>query len=172
MKKRQVFILSCLFGLLILTGYLNMKFTASSDVITKEGLITSSELPNHDSQTTSSSESSSFFADFKVDRESVRNAEIANLDAIINDKNTSSDVLNAAQEEKMAITTAMEQEVTLEGLITSKGFSDAVVTIRENSVNVVVAESEISEQQAAQILDIVKRETGQMTSNIKIMPKN
>lgn len=171
MKKRQVFILSCLFGLLILTGYLNMKFTTSSDVVNKEGLIASSELPNHDAQTTSS-ESSSFFADFKVDRESVRNAEIANLDAIINDKNTSSDVLNAAQEEKMAITTAMEQEVTLEGLITSKGFSDAVVTIRENSVNVVVAESEISEQQAAQILDIVKRETGQMASNIKIMPKN
>ena len=71
----------------------------------------------------------------------------------------------------MKVSSAMEKEITLEGLLKAKGFSDAVVTIRENSVNVVVEEAEIDEKKAAQILEIVQRETGEDSSNIKVLPK-
>ncbi len=66
----------------------------------------------------------------------------------------------------------MEKEVTIEGLLIAKGFTDAVVTLHEGSVNVVVDTAELTRQQAAQILDIVMRESGESSENIKIMPKN
>ncbi len=174
MKKKQILVLSVLCGLLLVTGYLNFKFNNTNSTIIddngQEGL-TSSQLPEHDAMNVNAS-STSFFSQFKVDREAIREKEMSNIDSVINDENTTEDVLKQAQEQKLELSNNMEKEVTVEGLLSGIGFSDAVVTIRENSVNVVVNESEIDEQKAAQILELVMRETGQSAANIKILPTN
>ena len=63
----------------------------------------------------------------------------------------------------------MEAEFSAESMIRAKGFSDAAVTFHKGSVNVVIAAEELSSEEVAKILDIVKRETGEKTENIKIM---
>jgi stage III sporulation protein AH len=114
--------------------------------------------------------SGSFFASFREQRESTRDKEIEYLDSIINDKNADAESKKDAQDQKIEITKQMEQELTVEGLIRAKGFSDAVVTIHSGSVNVVVKAESLTNAQAAQILDIVRRETGESAENIKIIP--
>jgi stage III sporulation protein AH len=114
--------------------------------------------------------SGSFFASFREQRESTRDKEIEYLDSIINDKNADAESKKDAQDQKIEITRQMEQELTVEGLIRAKGFSDAVVTIHSGSVNVVVKAESLTNAQAAQILDIVRRETGESAENIKIIP--
>jgi len=170
-ERKQVAVLSGLFCLLLLTGYLNFKFNNNtSTVMNKDDeKVVSSELPEHGQAVNAST--GNFFADFRMDRERVREKELASIESVISDTNTDKQVLAKAQEQKIKVSSAMEKETTLEGLLKAKGFSEAVVTIRENSINVVVEESEIDEQKAAQILEIVQRETGEDSSNIKVLPK-
>ena len=69
----------------------------------------------------------------------------------------------------MDIVRSMEKELTIEGLLNAKGFADTIVTVHAGAVNVVVKLKEINEQQAAQILDIVQKETSEPAKNIKII---
>jgi stage III sporulation protein AH len=109
--------------------------------------------------------------EYKAQRSDVRQKEVAYLDTIIENEKTEQEVLNEAQMQKIEITKNMEMELTVEGLIKAKGFADALVTVQANSVNVVVKTESLTDKQAAEILDIVKTETNQPSSNIKIMPQ-
>ncbi|MGI6003963.1 MAG: SpoIIIAH-like family protein [Christensenellales bacterium] len=111
-----------------------------------------------------------FFSDFRSERNTVRAEEIAYLDSIVNNTNSDQSIINQAQQEKIKIVTAMEKEVTIEGLLKAQGFSDAIATLHEGSVNVVVGLPQLSDSQVAQILEIVRRESGEEPANIKIIP--
>ena len=115
-------------------------------------------------------EAAGFFASFRGERESVRQKEIEYLDSIITNTNSDKESLKDAQDQKIELTRIMEKEMIIEGLLKAKGFTDAIVTLRTGSVNVVVGAGKITDAQAAQILDIVRRETGESAENIKIIP--
>ncbi len=55
-------------------------------------------------------------------------------------------------------------------LLAAKGFSDVVVSITEDSVDVVVSQSNLSDAERAQIEDIVKRKTEVSAEKIVITP--
>ena len=65
----------------------------------------------------------------------------------------------------------MESELLTEGVIKTKLGVNAVVTVKEGAVNVVVDKTELSDSEVAQIADIVMSQTDESASNIKIMPK-
>ena len=104
-----------------------------------------------------------FFEAFREERESTRSLEIEYLDEIIAASANDSETLKDATEQKLRLVANMEAEFSAESMIRAKGFSD------KGSVNVVIATEELSSEEVAQILDIVKRETGEKTENIKIM---
>ena len=110
-----------------------------------------------------------YFASFREEREAVREKEIGYLNEIIAVSGSDAETLQQAQEQKLRLVENMEAEFTIENLITAKGFPDAAVTFHSGSVNVVVDAASLDSEQVAQILDIVKRETGESASNIKIM---
>ena len=64
----------------------------------------------------------------------------------------------------------MEKELQLETVIKSEGFDDAIVTMSESGVNVVVGAPEVTAEQAAQILDSVQTETTFKAADVKIIP--
>lgn len=110
-----------------------------------------------------------FFEAFRAERESTRTLEIEYLDEIIAAGANDSETLKDATEQKLRLVADMEAEFSAESMIRAKGFSDAAVTFHKGSVNVVIAAEELTSEEVAQILDIVKRETGEKTENIKIM---
>ena len=97
-----------------------------------------------------------------------RNAEIQVLESIIKSDKTDAEALADAQEQKLEIVTCMEMEFTIESLIKAKGFNDVAVTVHKGSVNVIVDADSLSAEQVAQILDIVRSETGEPASNVKV----
>lgn len=109
-----------------------------------------------------------YFETFREDRENTREKELSYLETIILHANTDAETLQDAQQQKLALIDGMEKEFTVESLLKSKGFEDAAVTFHAGSVNVIVKAAALSEQEAAQILDIVCRETGEQAKNIKI----
>ena len=108
-----------------------------------------------------------FFAAYREERDNVRTQELAYLDAIVA-QGGDAETLNDAQKQKMDLVNAMETELTVENLVRSKGFSDVIVSLHNGNVNVVVGADTLSDEQVAQILDIVLRETGGAAENVKI----
>lgn len=108
-----------------------------------------------------------FFAAYREERDSVRTQELAYLDAIVA-QGGDAETLNDAQKQKLELVNAMETELTVENLVRAKGFADVIVSLHKGNVNVVVGADTLTDEQVAQILDIVLRETGQVAENVKI----
>ena len=73
---------------------------------------------------------------------------------------------------KMEIVAAMEQELVLENMVKSLGFSDAVVSVSTDSdnVNVFINSLELNYDTALSIYNMMKNETGIVAGNVIIMP--
>ncbi len=79
---------------------------------------------------------------------------------IINNVNIGEEQKQEAVDNMIAITDIAEKETAAEILLESKGFDDVVVSITDETVDVVVNAAELSEAQRAQIEDIIIRKTG------------
>ena len=108
-----------------------------------------------------------FFAAYRDERDSVRTQELAYLDAIVA-QGADTETLSDAQQQKLELVNAMETELTVENLVRAKGFSDVIVSIHKGNISVVVGAETLNDEQVAQILDIVLRETGKSAENVKI----
>ncbi|MDK2808300.1 MAG: stage sporulation protein [Clostridiales bacterium] len=114
--------------------------------------------------------SADYFASAKLQREQTRAKSKELLMEIVDN-----DTLSEAQKqdaidgiEKLA--SLAEKESATEILLEAKGFPDSVVSIVDESVDVIVNANELTEQQMAQIEDIVKRKTEISAKNIVITP--
>lgn len=91
---------------------------------------------------------------------------------IINNVNISEEQKQEAVDNMIAITDVAEKETSAEILLESKGFDDVVVSITDETVDVVVNAAELSEAQRAQIEDIIIRKTGVSPDAIVISTLN
>lgn len=154
MKKRtKVFILVGMVALLGVTAYLNI------------------ELNNRVIQTsTQTSTYTSYFSGYREDRQASRDQMLLYYDAIITNQESSAEAIASAENKKLEIIAEMEKELVMEGLIKAKGFEDAIVTFSNEYVNVIVKSSELKSNEVAQIVEIVKEQTGKSIDNIVIIP--
>ena len=109
-------------------------------------------------------------AEAKVTREQVRAKNKEALQEIIDNENLSDEQKKDAVAQMVGMTEITEKEAAAETLLASKGFSDAVVSISEDSADVVISAKELTEANRAQITDIVTRKTGVAAENIVINP--
>lgn len=109
-------------------------------------------------------------AEAKVAREQVRAENKEVLQEIIDNKNLTEEQKSSAVAEMIEMTKTAEMETSVETMLLSKGFSESVVTITENGVDVVVNGAELTDANRAQIEDIVTRKTGVAPENIVITP--
>ena len=58
----------------------------------------------------------------------------------------------------------------METLLAARGFDQTLCTVRQGSVNIVVRAQSLTQQQAAQILDIAVSESGEPAANVRIVP--
>ena len=90
------------------------------------------------------------------------------LEEIVNNE-----VLDSAQKEEavinmVAMTDRSEKEMEAEILLSVKGFTETVVSMGDNSVDVMVCAESLSDAQLAQIMDIVTRKTKVSAENVII----
>lgn len=109
-------------------------------------------------------------AQAKVTREQVRAQNKETLQAIIDNTNLSDAEKQDAVAQMVEITEMTEQEAAIETLMASKGFSESVVSLTNDSADVVVKADELTDANRAQIEDIVTRKTDIAPENIVITP--
>ena len=172
--NQRTLIMCAMLAVLVVTGAVSIQYTRRAEQTAQENTTareTAQSQTQSDAQPTEeAAETGSFFTDYRSERNSVRAQEVAYLDSIIQNTATKQETLDEAQARKLELTDMMEKEVTVEGLLRAKGFSQAIVTLSPESVNIVVADASVTSQQAAQILQIVQNETGQPAQNVKIIP--
>lgn len=113
---------------------------------------------------------SALVAQAKVNREQVRAKNKETLQAIIDNADIAEDQKADAVAQMVEMTNRAEQEVAIETLLASKGFSDAVVSLTEDSADVVVDSADLSDAKRAQIEDIVTRKAEVNAANVVITP--
>lgn len=95
----------------------------------------------------------------KLLKEQVRAKNKETLLEIINSDGLSDEQKKEAVSTMVDMTEIAEKEVAAEVLLQAKGFTDVVVSINGDAVDVVVNATELTDAQRAQIEDIVKRKT-------------
>lgn len=109
---------------------------------------------------------------FRTLREQLRAMEKAQLNDVAHGADTDAELKAMAQRQLLELCTREEQELTLEGVLELRGYSEPIVTVHADSVNVLIQAEVITRQESAAILELVCRETGAQAGNVKIIPVN
>lgn len=152
-KKKKIIILSCMIALLAVTAVFNFVLT---DTTVKQTSVTTAD----------------YFVEYKTERATTRNEEILQLNEIIENESTSAEAKTNALSMKLKLTNAMENELMLEYLLKTQGFSNVAVTCATTteSVNVIVANSELTQDDAIKIYSIVVSQMNVTPENVNIIP--
>lgn len=113
---------------------------------------------------------SDYFEAAKLSREQTRAKNKETLLELVNSKSVSDAQKEKAMNEIVSMTAVSEKETATENLLAAKGFEDVVVTIVDDGVDVIVNAETLTEQQIAQIEDVVKRKTECFSDKIVISP--
>lgn len=114
--------------------------------------------------------SSDFFSATKIKRENTRSENYETCMDIIKAENLSEENKQVAVNELMEIERIRDIETASEIMLEAKGFSDTLVYMQDKRVDVVVNAEKITEQDLAQIMDVVKSQTKMKASQIFVNP--
>lgn len=111
-----------------------------------------------------------YASEMKLSREQIRSKNKETLLEIINNTGISDDIKQDAINKMIAMTDIAERENAAEMLLEAKGFTDVVVSITDDSCDVVLNMGEVTDAKRAQVEDIVKRKTNIAGEKIVITP--
>lgn len=189
LKKNQV-ILSVVALMFIAAGYMN--YTA--DANQKEGgdstqladlgdakLVSSEAVENIEQGEntaneenivdTSTKAENSYFTESKLEREKMYSQMLESYQKLLESEQISSTQKEISQNEVNKINETKNAIMISENLIKNKGFSDVVIFVNGNSVNIVVKATNLTTEQIAQIQNIIMRELEENAENIHITCK-
>lgn len=112
--------------------------------------------------------SSGYFSSVKLEREQIRARNKETLMQIVENTEVSDEQKQQALDTIISMTETAELENATEMLLEAKGFDGVVVSIVDGSIDVVVNAETITQQQVAQIEDIVMRKAGVTADSIVI----
>lgn len=115
-------------------------------------------------------EASNVASQMKLNREQTRSKNKETLMDIVNNEGLSEAQKEDAIDQLGELTAIAEKESAAENLLLAKGFSDVVVYMTEDGVDVVLNMGDVTDAKRAQVEDIVKRKTGVDAENIVITP--
>ena len=111
-----------------------------------------------------------YFSSAKLSREQSRAKNKETLMTIINNDKIASKDKKSAIDQVAQLTKDAQMESAAELMLEAKGFTDSVVSIEKGSADVIVNAGELTQQQLAQITDIVTRKTNISAEHIVITP--
>lgn len=190
-KKNQV-IITALAIMIAVAGYINYTGNLSDIILVKDTKDASSdgvvidentgEIVNNDAEpddnslmepgsvmlTSGSSVSDSIISEAKLNREQLRAKNKEMLMEIVNNESLDEAAKQAAVNKLADISDTSQKEIAAELLLEAKGFSNAVVSVTDGNVDVVINSTKLDDTLRAQVEDIVKRKTGVSADKITI----
>lgn len=139
----------------------------TKDAVEEDAEQTGESLPG---ETVLTSTAAAYVTQARLEREQVRSQNKEVLQSIINNKDLSENEIQKAVNSLSELTDCAEKEAAAETLLEAQGFTNAVVSMTGDTVDVVVDAASLDETGKARIEDAVKRKTGVSIENIVITP--
>ena len=156
-KKKKIIVLVSMVALLVLTGCLNYFLNRPK----------SSEADSN-----GTTMYTDYFTSSRNDREQARNQTVMENNAIIKSESASAEAKANAEKELAQLVAGMETEQRLETLIKALGYEACLVSVGAQNINVILKSEKLTDQEVAQILDIIMTETDKTAANVRIKPIN
>ncbi len=109
-------------------------------------------------------------AAFRLEREELRARQEAELNDTIHAPDVDGETAARARRQLLDMLEHARAESAIEGVLHSRGFEDALVSVSDAAANVLIRGDGVTRAQSAVILDLVMRETGMTGGNVKIIP--
>ena len=181
-KKNQI-IIFVLALLLITVGYLEIgkEFENETIEISTENLVQEDDenlgdatfvnntalVPNEEYEVNANA-SDDYFANLKLQRETMYSQTLENYQKIIDSKELSAEQKAIAQNEIIKISNEKNAILIAENLIIGKGFEDVAILINNENISVIVKNEKLNVEDIAKIQNIVSRELNTQIGNIHI----
>jgi stage III sporulation protein AH len=111
-----------------------------------------------------------FFMEYRLERDKIRSERSDLLRESIKNAKTE-EARQHAQDMVLKIVQEKQREAEMENLIKARGFTDALIFIRDNSVSAVIKNSSLSKEDVVQVADIISRVAGVKVEDITISAK-
>lgn len=112
-----------------------------------------------------------YFVESKLERDKMYSQMIESYQNILNNNQISEAQKEISENEIKNINNTKNAIMITENLIKNKGFEDVVIFVNGNSVNIIIKAKELTEEQIAQVQNIVTRELKAEIENIHISNK-
>ena len=112
-----------------------------------------------------------YFANSKIEREKMYSQMLETYQKMLENTSISEEQKSIATQEIKRINDVKNAIMICENLISIKGFNNSIVLANGESINVVIEDDELIQEEIAQIQNIITREMSTAIENIHIMKK-
>ena len=135
--------------------------------------VTQEEKNKNETEETSSNETNEedYYANAKLERDKMYAEMISNYEKILNNSNSSEAQKSIVAQEITKINNTKNAIMISENLLKNKGFEDLIIFVNGDSISVVIKAKELTQEQIAQVQNIIVRELKADIENIHISNK-
>lgn len=153
--------------------------TESSNTTNNENTINTTNTTNDNSdsnsETTQTSAQTStdddYFTKSKLERDTMYSQMLESYENILNSTNSLETQRQLATDEIKKINDTKNSIMICENLIQTKGFENSIIFVNEDSISVIIKSDELTQEEVAQIQNIISREMNAEIENIHISTK-
>ena len=112
-----------------------------------------------------------YFEKSKLERDTMYSQMIETYENILNSTNAEETQKQSATDEIKKINDTKNSIMICENLIKTKGFEKSIIFVNDASISIIIGATDISQEEVAQIQNIISREMGAEIENIHISTK-
>lgn len=147
----------------------NTVISNSNNIVTNSN--NENNIEDENKTVTTNSSDSDFFTSSRLEREKMYSEMLDSYQKVLNGDNISDKQKEAAQKQITKINDTKNSIMICENLIKTKGFTECLVYVNDESISVVIDKEELKKEDTAQIQSIIAREMNAKLENIHIMNK-
>ena len=145
--------------------------TNTSNTNTTAENITNNTTTNTTTQTSSTVSTDDYFAKSKLERDTMYSQMLETYENVLNSDNSLETQKQSATEEITKINNTKNSIMVCENLLKTKGFDNSVIFVNGDSISVIIGSDELTQEQIAQVQNIISREMNADIQNIHISTK-
>lgn len=145
--------------------------TNTSNTNTTAENITTNTTTNTTTQTSSTVSTDDYFAKSKLERDTMYSQMLETYENVLNSDNSLETQKQSATEEITKINNTKNSIMVCENLLKTKGFDSSVIFVNGDSISVIIGADELTQEEIAQVQNIISREMSADIQNIHISTK-
>lgn len=126
---------------------------------------------NTTTQTSSTVSTDDYFAKSKLERDTMYSQMLETYENVLNSDNSLETQKQSATEEITKINNTKNSIMVCENLLKTKGFDNSVIFVNGDSISVIIGAEQLTQEEIAQIQNIISREMKADIQNIHISTK-